>query len=130
MFYRHPEVFYIYLILRLVSPDGPPWLEIRGQDKFLCVFYTSRILDNMVINLQKERKTFSRKIPGSYKYCKIVKIAVYVFRHTRIVRVFGKQSKINKGGVHQFSFFGNQNFLNVKCQKEPPSVLKYFPKIQ
>ena len=38
LFYRHPEVFYTYLILRLVSPEGPPWLELREQNKFLCVF--------------------------------------------------------------------------------------------
>ena len=36
--YRHLEVFYIYLILRIVSPERPPWLELRGQDNFFCVF--------------------------------------------------------------------------------------------
>ena len=112
MFYRHPEVFYIYLILRLVSPDGPPWLEIRGQDKFLCVFYTSRILDNMVINLQKGRKTFSRKIPGSYKYCKIVKIAVYVFKYTRIFRVLGKHEA--KEIKLEYFRYKNFPFLEIK----------------
>ena len=34
LFYKHLEVFYIYLILRLVSPEGPPWLELREQDNF------------------------------------------------------------------------------------------------
>ena len=34
IFYGHPEVFYIFLILRLVSPR----LKLRGQDKFVCVF--------------------------------------------------------------------------------------------
>ena len=46
---------------------------------------------NIVINLQKGRKTFLRKIPTSYKYFKIVKIPVYVFKHTnKTFRVFGK----------------------------------------
>ena len=35
--YRHLEVFYMYLILRLLSPGAAPWLELRGQDDF-CVF--------------------------------------------------------------------------------------------
>ena len=26
---------YIYVILRLVSPEGSPWLELRGQGNFL-----------------------------------------------------------------------------------------------
>ena len=30
------------------------------------------------------------KIPTSYRYFKIVKIAVYVFKHTKTFRVFGK----------------------------------------
>ena len=42
------------------------------------------------MNLQKGRKTFSRKIPDNHKYRKIVKIAVYVFKHTRVSRVLGK----------------------------------------
>ena len=75
--------FYIYLILRLVPPEGPPWLKLRGQDK-------SRILDNAVVNLRKGRKTLSRKRTGSYKYRKIAKSAVYVFKHWRIFKVFGK----------------------------------------
>ena len=33
-----PGSIYIYLILHLVSPEGPPWLELREQNKFLCVF--------------------------------------------------------------------------------------------
>ena len=55
-----------------------------------------------------------------------------MFLNTRTFRVFGKQSERNKGGVlplQQVSFFGNQNFLNVECQKQPPSVLNYLPKI-
>ena len=35
--YRHLEVFYMYLVLRLLSPEAPPWLELRGHDDF-CVF--------------------------------------------------------------------------------------------
>ena len=31
--------------------------------------------------------------------------------------------------LQRFPFFGNQNFINVKCQNQSPSVLKYFPKI-
>ena len=61
----------------------------KGTGQFF-VFQPSRILDNTVINLQKGRKTFSRKISGSYKYRKIVKIPAYVFKHTRIFRVFRK----------------------------------------
>ena len=109
-----PKVFYTYLIVRLVSSEGLLWLELREQDNFL-VFYSSRILHNTVINLHKGRKTFSKKIPGSYKYCKI---AFYVLKYTRIFRVFGKQSERNKGGIlplQQFSIFGNQNFINIKC---------------
>ena len=34
LLYRHPEVFFIYLILHLLSPEGPPWLELRRQDHF------------------------------------------------------------------------------------------------
>ena len=97
LLYRHREVFYIYPILHKVSPEGPPkgppiglpHLEVRGQDNFFCVFYPPRILDNTVINLQKGRKTFSRKIPASCKYFKIVKIAVYVFKHAKTFRDFG-----------------------------------------
>ena len=74
-------------------------MELKGQDNFWCVFKPPGILDNTVINFQKGRKTFSRKIPASYKYCKIVKIAVYVFEHTRTFRRFGKQSEKNKGGI-------------------------------
>ena len=31
--------------------------------------------------------------------------------------------------LQQLSFFGNQNFINVKYQKQSPIVLEYFPKI-
>ena len=51
------------------------------------------ILANTVINLQKGRKTFSRKIPTSDKYFKIVKIAVYVFKHVKTFRVNIKRKK-------------------------------------
>ena len=69
----------------------------------------------------------------SYKYFKIVKIAAYIFKHTKTFRVFGKH-KVKKINVeylryNNFPFFGNQNLINVKCQKQPPTVLKYFPKI-
>ena len=61
LFYRHPEVFYTYLILRLVSPEGPLWLKLREQDNF---FVFSDHLESQIktfINLQKGRKTFSKK---------------------------------------------------------------------
>ena len=72
----------------------------KGTGQFFVCFIPPRILDNTFINLQKGRKTFSRKIPASYKYFKTVKIAVYVFKHTKTFRVFGKRkAKKNKGGI-------------------------------
>ena len=76
-------------MLCLLSSAAPPWLELRGQDNF-CVFKPPINLHSKVINLQKGRKTFSRKIPASYKYCKIVKTAVHVFKRTIIFMVFEK----------------------------------------
>ena len=70
------------------------------------------ILANTVINLQKERKTFLRKIPTSYKYFKIVKIAVYVFKHTKTFRVFGKH-KAKKIKV-EYLRYNNFPFLEIK----------------
>ena len=58
-------------------------MELRRQDNFLCVYYPPRILANTVIDLKKGRKTFLRMIPTSYKYFKIVKIAV-MFLNTLI----------------------------------------------
>ena len=83
----------------------------KGTGQFLCVFLPPRILDNTVINLQKGRETFSRKIPASYKYCKIVKIAMYFFKHTRIFRVFGKKTKKIKV---EYIHYINSPFLEIK----------------
>ena len=72
----------------------PPWLELRGQVNF-CDLQPPRILDNTVINLQKGRKTFWRKITTSYKYFKIVKIVVYIFKHAKTFSVLRKH-KVKK----------------------------------
>ena len=74
---------------RLHFLDRPTVVRIKGTRKF-SVLQAPRILNNTVINLQKGRKTFSRKIPASYKDYKIVKIVVYIFKHTRAFRVFGR----------------------------------------
>ena len=84
---------------------------IKGRGQFLCVFLPTRIPDNTVINLQKGRKTFSSKIPASYKYCKIVKIAMYLFKHARIFRVFGKKAKKIKV---EYLRYINFPFLEIK----------------
>ena len=102
-------------MLHIVSPEGPPWLELRGQDNFLCVYEPPRILANTVINLQKGRKTFLRKIPTSCKYFKIVKIAVYVFKHTKTFRVFGKH-KTKKIKV-EYLRYNNFRFWKSKLCK-------------
>ena len=65
-----------------------------------------------VINLQKGRKTFSRKIPTSCKYFKILKIAVYVFKHTSTFRVFGKH-KAKKIKV-EYLRYNSFPFLEIK----------------
>ena len=74
-----------------------------------------------------------RKIPTSYKYFKIVKIAVYVFKHpNKTLRVFGKHKaqKIKMEYLRYNNFpFLKSNFINAKYQNQPRSVLKYFPKI-
>ena len=84
---------------------------IKGRGQFLCVFLPTRIPDNTVINLQKGRKTFSRKIPASYKYCKIVKIAMYLFKHARIFRVFRKKARKIKV---EYLRYINFPFLEIK----------------
>ena len=96
----------------MVSPEGPPWLELRGQDNLLCVFYPLRILDNAVINLQKGRKNFSIKIPTICKYFKIVKIAVNFFKHTKSFRVFGK----HKAKKIKVEYFCCNNFLFLEIK--------------
>ena len=74
-----------------------------------------------------------RKIPTSHKYFKIVKIAVYVFKQTKTFRVFGKHraKKIKVEYLRHkiFSFLGNQNFINAKCQKQPPVFWNIFLKL-
>ena len=49
---------------------------------------------------------------GSYKYCKIVKIAVYVFKHTRIFKVFDKH-KAKEIKVEHFRY-NNLLILEIK----------------
>ena len=66
----------------------------------------------IVINLQKGRKTFLKKIPGSYKCCKIVKIAAYAFKYTRIFRVFGKHKA--KEIKMEYFRYDNFPFLEIK----------------
>ena len=66
----------------------------------------------IVINLQKGNITFLRKIPASYKYWKIVKITVYVFKHTRILRVFRKH-KAQEIKV-EYLRYNNFPFLEIK----------------
>ena len=70
------------------------------------------ILGNTVINLQKGRKTFSRKITTSCKYFKIVKIAVYVFKHSKTFRVFGKHKAKNINV--EYLRYNNFPFLEIK----------------
>ena len=54
-----------------------------------------------------------RKIPTSYKYFKIVKIAVYVFKHTnKTFRVFEKH-KTKKIKV-EYLHYNNFPFLEIK----------------
>ena len=65
-----------------------------------------------VINLQKGRKTFSKEITASYKYCKIVKTAVHVFKHSRIFRVFGKHKA--KEIKVEYLCYNNFPFLEIK----------------
>ena len=62
--------------------------------------------------LQKGKKTFSRKIPISYKYFKIVKVPFYVFKHTKTFSVFGehKARKIKVEYLH----YNNFPFLEIK----------------
>ena len=72
----------------------------KETGQFFGCFKPPRILYNTVINFQKGKKTFSRKIPTSCKYFKIIKIAVYVFKHTKTFMVFGKpKAKKKKGGI-------------------------------
>ena len=68
----------------------------KGTGQFFVCFIPPRILDNTFINLQKGRKTFSRKIPASYKYFKTVKIAVYVLNTLKLSGFSGniKRKKI------------------------------------
>ena len=99
------------LILRLLSREAPLWLELRGQDSF-CVSQPPRKIDIKVTNLQKGNKTFSRKIPTSYKYCKIVKTTVHVLKHTRIFRVFRKHKA--KEIKVEYLRYNNFQFLEIK----------------
>ena len=75
-------------------------------------FKPSRILDNTVINLQKGKKTFSRKISGCYKYRKIIEIAVDIFNRTRIFRVLGKLKA--KEIKVEYLRYNNFPFLKIK----------------
>ena len=98
---------YIYPILRLVSPEGPPWLELRGQGNFLF----SNHLESQIIQsyIYKREGTLSRE---KYKYHKIVKIVVYVFKQTRIFRVFQKLKV--KGIKVKNLCYNNFPFLEIK----------------
>ena len=40
-----------------------------------------------------------------------------------------KKQKVEYLRYNNFPFFRNQNFVKVKCQKQPSSILKYFLKI-
>ena len=72
-------------------------------------------------NLKHEKKTFSRKIPGSYKYWKLSKPPLNGFWET-----LSKRNK--KCGIcyNNFALWKIETIVDVKRQKQPPMGFKIF----
>ena len=71
-----------------------------------------------------KKKTFSRKVHKSYKYWKIVKIADYACKHTRVFQGFwetlSKRNKKCEIYYNNFALWKIETILDVKRQKQPP----------
>ena len=72
-------------------------------------------------NLQREMKTFSRKIHGSCKQWKIVKVTAYVCKHTGVFHgcweTLNKRNKKNGTCYNNFALRKIEIIVAVKHQK-------------
>ena len=84
-----------------------------------------------LLNLQNERKTFSRKIHESYKYWKVVKIVAYGCKHTGFFHGFWeilwKRNKEIGICYNNFALWKIETIVAAKRQKQPfRGVLQVF----
>ena len=126
VFYRQSS--FLDFSLHLVSPKGLSChLKVcHGPEGTKCFEFSNNLKCQIKQpqNLQHERKTSSRKIHGSYKYWKIVKITANICKHNGVFYSFwqtlSKRNKKCEICYKNFALWKIETIADVKHQKQLP----------